>query len=156
MLCCWVRNNTLRKQKWIESDHPSGFRGAASGRWEQEMRFLAWAGWCDMWFSSQLSIPRDFWCLLARACYPASCHPPVHTLGWLFLFKQTHIFWIFLADHKIHFKAAHCPFACPSLAWGQTVTPTTPRLLRVEENVRLLHSDWFVAGCLHGWLSQYS
>lgn len=147
---------TLGKQKWIGCDHPSGFRKAVSAR--RENRWGFWLGQIgvihfslDSWAS--LGISDACW---SRRAAKSPCHLPVHALGWLFSLNQIHIFWIFLVGHKIHFKAAHGPCVCSSLAWGQTVTPTTPRMLRIVENFLILHSNWSVPGCLHGWVYTYS
>lgn len=127
-------------------------RGERSNRWgfwlgQMGVTHISLASWASQ------GIFNAGW---SRRAAKPPCRLPVHALGWIFSLNQIHIFWIFLADHKIHFKAAHGPCVCSSLAWGQTVTPTTPRMLRIVENFLILHSDWFVAGCLHGWVYPYS
>lgn len=133
----------------------------ALGRLSQGDRSNRWGFWLgqigvahislDSWASQGIS--DDCW---SRCAAKPPCRLPVHVLGWLFSLNRVRVFWNFLADHKIHFKAAHSPCLCSSLAWGQTVTPTTPRISKIMENFLTLHSDWFVARCLHGWVYPYS
>lgn len=80
------------------------FRKAVPGSWEQQMGLLPLSGWCDAHVPRRAEHPQE---LLGPAGAP--CCPPTLTQGWLFSADQIDVFCVFLANHKICFKAAQGP-----------------------------------------------